>query len=112
MSTHVIADFVNEIDRARNVGIEDAANVGEVLIEEGLSQPAPGIGEQGVYSPSVEHGVELIHAVRALRSRGLGVFFTIDAGPQVKVVCLPQDPYGLPNLGDRHKAVASDAVQS
>ncbi|HEX7339513.1 MAG TPA: diphosphomevalonate decarboxylase [Rhodanobacteraceae bacterium] len=30
--------------------------------------------------------------VRELRERdGLGVFFTVDAGPQVKAVCLPQD---------------------
>ena len=26
-----------------------------------------------------------------MRSEGLGVFFTIDAGPQVKAVCLPED---------------------
>lgn len=30
-----------------------------------------------------------IHAVRELRSQGTPVFFTIDAGPQVKAVCLP-----------------------
>ncbi|MEE4303958.1 MAG: diphosphomevalonate decarboxylase [Wenzhouxiangella sp.] len=32
-----------------------------------------------------------LHAVRTLRSAGTGVFFTIDAGPQVKAVCLPGD---------------------
>ena len=31
-----------------------------------------------------------IHAVRELRSDGTPVFFTIDAGPQVKAVCLPE----------------------
>ncbi|MDZ7789646.1 MAG: diphosphomevalonate decarboxylase [Xanthomonadales bacterium] len=30
-----------------------------------------------------------LHAVRALRADGTGVFFTVDAGPQVKAVCLP-----------------------
>ncbi|MGH8154723.1 MAG: diphosphomevalonate decarboxylase [Rhodanobacteraceae bacterium] len=30
-----------------------------------------------------------IQRVRALRREGAGVFFTIDAGPQVKAVCLP-----------------------
>ncbi|MEO7071851.1 MAG: diphosphomevalonate decarboxylase [Rhodanobacter sp.] len=36
--------------------------------------------------------VECLHVIRSLRERdGLGVFFTIDAGPQVKAVCLPQD---------------------
>lgn len=34
--------------------------------------------------------VACIHAVRALRHGGTGVFFTIDAGPQVKAVCLPE----------------------
>jgi diphosphomevalonate decarboxylase len=34
--------------------------------------------------------VECIHALRALRAGGTGVFFTIDAGPQVKAVCLPE----------------------
>jgi diphosphomevalonate decarboxylase len=33
--------------------------------------------------------VEALHAIRALRGAGNGVFFTIDAGPQVKAVCLP-----------------------
>jgi diphosphomevalonate decarboxylase len=36
--------------------------------------------------------VECLHRVRALREReGVGVFFTVDAGPQVKAVCLPND---------------------
>jgi diphosphomevalonate decarboxylase len=34
--------------------------------------------------------VECIHRVRALRGGGIPVFFTIDAGPQVKAVCLPE----------------------
>jgi diphosphomevalonate decarboxylase len=33
--------------------------------------------------------VECIHRIRELRRAGTGVFFTIDAGPQVKAVCLP-----------------------
>lgn len=35
--------------------------------------------------------VELIHRIRELRTSGLSVFFTIDAGPQLKAVCLPGD---------------------
>ena len=31
-----------------------------------------------------------LQAVRDLQAAGLGVFFTMDAGPQVKVVCLPE----------------------
>ena len=34
--------------------------------------------------------VECLLAVRQLRSEGIPVFFTIDAGPQLKAVCLPE----------------------
>jgi diphosphomevalonate decarboxylase len=34
--------------------------------------------------------LECMHKVRALQADGLPVFFTIDAGPQLKAVCLPQ----------------------
>ena len=33
--------------------------------------------------------VECIRRIRAMRADGVGVFFTIDAGPQVKAVCKP-----------------------
>lgn len=34
--------------------------------------------------------VEAIHLIRSLRKQGVPVFFTIDAGPQIKAVCLPE----------------------
>lgn len=37
-----------------------------------------------------ETTVACVSAVRALRAAGLPVFFTIDAGPQVKAICLPE----------------------
>ena len=33
--------------------------------------------------------VECLHRIRALRAAGTDVFFTVDAGPQVKAVCTP-----------------------
>ena len=33
--------------------------------------------------------LECMHAVRELRASGLPVFFTLDAGPQVKAICAP-----------------------
>lgn len=41
--------------------------------------------------------VRLIHKIRALRTSGIPAFFTIDAGPQVKVLCLPDSIEGLFN---------------
>jgi len=45
--------------------------------------------------------VECISRVRELRAKGVPVFFTIDAGPQVKAVCLPEASEGVGRaLGD------------
>jgi diphosphomevalonate decarboxylase len=35
--------------------------------------------------------VDCLKAIRGLRDTGKAVFFTVDAGPQVKAVCLPRD---------------------
>jgi diphosphomevalonate decarboxylase len=35
--------------------------------------------------------LEAMHAVHDLRRAGIGAWFTIDAGPQVKVICAAQD---------------------
>ena len=35
--------------------------------------------------------LECLESVRALQAEGVAAFFTIDAGPQVKVICLPAD---------------------
>ena len=32
-----------------------------------------------------------LQTIRRLQGNGLGVFFTIDAGPQLKAVCVPED---------------------
>ncbi|HSH43421.1 MAG TPA: diphosphomevalonate decarboxylase, partial [Arenicellales bacterium] len=42
--------------------------------------------------------VACLHRLRGLREQGAAVFFTMDAGPQVKAVCLP---------GDRERVVES-----
>ena len=31
-----------------------------------------------------------LQTIRDLQAQGVGVFFTMDAGPQVKAVCLPE----------------------
>lgn len=45
--------------------------------------------------------LECIQCIRGLQRDGLAVFFTIDAGPQVKAVCLPQ-----------HAAAVADALRA
>lgn len=38
-----------------------------------------------------EKTIELMHAIQAWRDEGLESYFTIDAGPQIKIVCLSKD---------------------
>lgn len=41
--------------------------------------------------------MECLHRIRALRNTGIPVFFTVDAGPQVKAIC---EPVALPSVRD------------
>jgi diphosphomevalonate decarboxylase len=35
--------------------------------------------------------MEVMEAVQNMRSQGIEAYFTMDAGPNVKVLCLPED---------------------
>ena len=48
-----------------------------------------------------------LHEVRALRATGVPVFFTVDAGPQVKAVC---EPAALPLVAEALAAVSGVAT--
>jgi diphosphomevalonate decarboxylase len=52
-----------------------------------------------------------LESVRALQAEGIAAFFTIDAGPQVKVICLPDDEprvvEALSNTGGVESVLAS-----
>jgi diphosphomevalonate decarboxylase len=71
--------------------------------------------------------VECMHRVRVLRQQGVPVFFTVDAGPQLKAVCVPsaieqvkaalRDVPGVlevldTGLGEGARAIAMDLVEA
>ncbi len=78
----------------------------EAAISLVASQDFAGLAELAEFSCLKMHGLMLssrpgliywnpttvacMHRVRQLRSNGLPVFFTIDAGPQLKAICLPE----------------------
>lgn len=67
--------------------LEALANVSEAsaLAMHGLAMSArPGL----LYFNATT--MECLHRVRQLRAGGLPVFFTVDAGPQVKAICAPE----------------------
>jgi diphosphomevalonate decarboxylase len=55
--------------------------------------------------------MECLHRVRALRAEGVPVFFTVNAGPQVKAIC---EPEALATVRDALSAVSGviDVVES
>lgn len=55
--------------------------------------------------------IECLHRIRALRADGVPVFFTVDAGPQVKAIC---ESVALPTVRDALRDVAGvlDVVES
>lgn len=77
-----------DIERARRaVAARDFAALAEVAEASCLRMHASAMGaEPGIIYWNATT-VALIHAVRRARAEGLPVFFTIDAGPQIKVFC-------------------------
>jgi diphosphomevalonate decarboxylase len=72
------------------IGARDFAALGEVAETNCLKMHAAAMAA----SPPLLYWngatVECLNLVRTLRAEGCPVFFTIDAGPQVKAVCAPE----------------------
>ncbi len=54
--------------------------------------------------------LELLHWVRSLREQGTPVFFTIDAGPQLKIICPPDYSAAIVEQLSGHPAVERTIV--
>ena len=76
----------------RSIGARDFAALAQVSEHSCMKMHAVMLASRPVLMYWNGVTVQCLHLIRDLRERqGLGVFFTIDAGPQVKAVCLPQD---------------------
>ncbi len=56
--------------------------------------------------------LELLHWVRALREKGTPAFFTIDAGPQLKIICPPEHSAAIVEKLSGHPAVKRTIVSA
>ncbi len=56
--------------------------------------------------------LELLHWVRTLREQGTPVFFTIDAGPQLKIICPPSYSSAIVDQLSGHPAVERTIVSA
>lgn len=87
-----VADAPSNLDRMREAILaRDFATVGELTEHSCLALHSLMFTTRPALIYWNAATVAAIHAVRAVRDGGIPVYFTIDAGPQVKAVCLPQD---------------------
>ena len=72
---HVAADFMDQVDRAGDVGVDDVPDRGEILVEKGFAEAAPGIGEERLDRTvqALCRGIKFIDAVER-REIGLDRF--------------------------------------
>lgn len=85
-----VASVAGDLDRARSAIAErDLDSLAEVAEQSALKMHASAMAARPGLLYWNGATIACLHAVRALRQAGNGVFFTIDAGPQVKAVCLP-----------------------
>lgn len=85
-----VAEQPPDLAAARNaIRARDFAALAEVAEHNCLKMHAAALAAQPPLVYWNGATVECLHAVRRLRAGGVPVFFTIDAGPQLKAVCLP-----------------------
>ena len=90
----------NDMQEAKKAIMDrDFIALGEVLEHNALKMHATMLGAR----PSIlywEGGtLDVMHSIHGLRQEGIPAYFTIDAGPNIKVLCQPKDEeYVVNNL--------------
>ncbi|WP_182201366.1 diphosphomevalonate decarboxylase [Paraliobacillus salinarum] len=70
---------------------KDFTKLGQVVEANALKMHATTLGANPPFMYWQSATVEVMQEVQALREKGIEAYFTIDAGPNVKVVCQPDD---------------------
>ncbi|WP_270998093.1 diphosphomevalonate decarboxylase [Listeria seeligeri] len=66
---------------------EDFIKVGEITERNGMKMHATTLGAEPPFTYFQPLSLEIMDAVRALREESIPAYFTMDAGPNVKVIC-------------------------
>ncbi len=70
---------------------KDFTKLGQVVEANALKMHATTLGANPPFMYWQSATVEVMQEVQALREQGVEAYFTIDAGPNVKVICQPKD---------------------
>lgn len=73
------------------IGKRDFEMLGEVAESNALKMHATMLGANPPFTYWQSNTVSVMNEVQALRDKGIHAYFTIDAGPNVKVLCTPSD---------------------
>ncbi|RAM16258.1 diphosphomevalonate decarboxylase, partial [Listeria ivanovii] len=66
---------------------EDFIKVGKITERNGMKMHATTLGAEPPFTYFQPSSLEVMDGVRELRKEGIPAFFTMDAGPNVKVIC-------------------------
>ncbi|MEN2667650.1 diphosphomevalonate decarboxylase [Listeria aquatica] len=69
----------------------DFTQVGEILEHNAMKMHATTLSANPPFTYFSQESLLVMEAVRKLRADGIEAYFTMDAGPNVKIVCLKQD---------------------
>ena len=75
----------------RAIGLRDFEMLGNVLEKNALKMHATTLGANPPFMYWQSATFDVMYKIEELRSSGIQAYFTIDAGPNVKVLCQPKD---------------------
>ena len=81
-------DFAQALDAINNKDFDALAQIAELSCLKMHSVMLTSLPALSYWNPAT---IACMDAVRALRKKGIAAFFTIDAGPQVKAICPPEN---------------------
>jgi diphosphomevalonate decarboxylase len=70
---------------------KDFTKVGEIAEANCLKMHATSLGAKPPFTYWLDSTIRVMHRVQDMRQQGIPAYFTIDAGPNVKVLYLPED---------------------
>lgn len=95
------------IEAKEAISKKDFYRLGEVVEANAFKMHATMLGAKPPVIYFNYGTMEVIHCIHGLRGQGLGAYITIDAGANVKVLCLPEDEEFVTNQLKELKSVQS-----
>lgn len=77
------------------IAVKDFTKLGQVVEANALKMHATTLGANPPFMYWQSATIEVMQQIQLLREQGIEAYFTIDAGPNVKVICQPEEEYAV-----------------